>query len=61
MVKFTPEEIASRTAEAQYKKAVSSITGIKKYDNEAELDMRFIEVMKKVIEDQKVNLNDFLR
>ncbi len=61
MVKFTPEEIANRTAEAEYKKAVSNITGIKKYDNEAELDKRFIEVMQKVLDDQRVNLNDFLR
>lgn len=30
MVKFTSDDIAQRTAEAEYKKAVADITGVQK-------------------------------
>lgn len=61
MVKFTREDIAQRTAEAEYKKAVADITGVQKYKDEAVLDMCFIKVMTKIVNDQRVNISEFLR
>ena len=61
MVKFTSEDIAQRTAEAEYKKAVADITGVQKYKNEAVLDMCFIKVMTKIVNDHRGNISKFLR
>ena len=61
MVKFTREDIVRRTAEAEYKKAVADITGVQKNKDEAVLDMCFIKVMTKIVNDQRVNISEFLR
>ncbi|QLN89161.1 hypothetical protein HV119_09830 [Citrobacter freundii] len=61
MVKFTSEDIVQRTAEAEYKKAVAEITGVQKYKNEAVLDMCFIKVMTKIVNDHRGNISKFLR
>jgi hypothetical protein len=61
MVKFTDEDIDQRTAEAEYKIAVADITGVQKYNDEAALDMCFIKVMTKIVNDQRVNISEFLR
>lgn len=61
MVKFTSEDIAQRTAEAEYKNAVADITGVQKYKDEAVLDMCFIKVMTKIVNDQRINISEFLR
>ena len=61
MVKFTREDIVQRTAEAEYKKAVADIIGVQKYKYEAVLDMCFIKIMTQIVNDQRVNISEFLR
>lgn len=54
MVKFTPEDVTRRAAEADYKKEVASITGASEYAEHARLDMHVVGVMKKIINNQEV-------
>ncbi|WP_373225182.1 hypothetical protein [Enterobacter cloacae complex sp. ESBL7] len=52
MVNFTPEDVTRRTAEAAYKKELSSITGVREFREKARLDERYAALMSRVINDR---------
>lgn len=57
MVNFTPEDVTRRTAEAAYKKELSSITGVREFKEKARLDEHYAALMEKVINDHEGNVH----
>lgn len=56
MVNFTPDDVTRRTAEAAYKKELSSITGVREFKEKARLDEHYAALMKRVINDRGGNM-----